>query len=89
MKIITPGREQKGWSKKLKCTGSGNGDGGCGAMLLVEQDDVFTTESHHYDGSSESYNTFKCGACGVLTDIGYVPFTPPKGRGPGGKHGRP
>lgn len=69
MKVIKPGREQKGWAKEFTCTGGGNGGGGCGAVLLVEQDDVFRTESHHYDGSSDYYNTFKCAQCGVLTDI--------------------
>jgi hypothetical protein len=75
MKIIKAGRPQKGWSKEFTCTGAGNGMGGCGAVLLVEQDDVFRTASHHYDGSSEYYNTFKCASCGVLTDIKeHLPF---------------
>lgn len=81
MKIIKAGRPQKGWSKELTCTGAGNGNGGCGAVLLVEQDDVFGTSSHHYDGSSEYYNTFKCVSCGVWTDIkDYLPFRARKKR---------
>ena len=73
MKVLKPGRPQKGWSVEKKCTGGGNGGGGCGATLLVEEDDLFGTESHHYDGSSEYYTTFRCMACGVLTDITGVP----------------
>lgn len=81
MKIIKAGRPQKGWSKEFTCTGAGNGMGGCGAVLLVEQDDVFGTESHHYDGSSEYYKTFKCASCGVWTDIkDHLPFRARKKR---------
>lgn len=79
MKVLKRGRPQKGWSKKCKCTGDGNGAGGCGAQLLVEQADVFTTSSSHYDGSNESYYTFRCGACGVETDLPRftnLPFSP-------------
>ena len=64
MKVIKPGREQIGWAKEFTCTGKGNGDGGCGAVLLVEEDDMY-----HYDGSTDSYNTFKCCGCGVETDL--------------------
>jgi hypothetical protein len=69
MKVLEKGRPQKGWSKEKKCTGSGNGGGGCGAKLLVEEGDLFQTASSHYDGSNETYVTFKCAACGVLTDL--------------------
>jgi len=73
MKVIKKGRDQKGWSTEATCTGSGNGGGGCGAVLLVEASDIFTTHSNHYDGSRDSYRTFKCCECGVLTDIEGVP----------------
>ena len=77
MKVLKKGTPQKGWAKEFSCTGNGNGGGGCKAKLLVEQDDVFKTYSHHYDGSSETYNTFKCSECSVLTDIKeHLPFTP-------------
>lgn len=69
MKVLTPGPLQKGWATEAKCSGSGNGGGGCGALLLVEEEDFFCTSSHHYDGSRETYVTFKCSACGVLTDL--------------------
>ncbi len=84
MKVLKKGRPQKGWSKTLTCTGKGNKGGGCGANLLVEQDDIFRTFSHCRDETT-TYYTFKCPDCGVLTDIAnsngvglhQFPFTPP------------
>jgi len=68
MHVIERGRPQKGWSKQKRCTGSGNGDGGCGALLLVEESDIFRTESHvHMD--TDAYATFQCSECGVKTDF--------------------
>lgn len=78
MKVIKPGRPQKGWAKEFKCTGAGNGDGGCGAVLLVEQEDVFQTSSSVRD-ETDYYNTFECSECKVLTDIPQsvrLPFVP-------------
>ena len=69
MKILKKGRPQRGWAKEFECTGAGNGGGGCGARLLVEEGDVFETSSSHYDGSTDYYITFECGCCHVLTDI--------------------
>ena len=68
MKVIKKGRQQKGWAKRFKCSGDGNGGGGCGATLLVEKDDIYETSSSCM-GEIESYTTFKCPSCGVETDI--------------------
>ncbi|MBI4434955.1 hypothetical protein HY635_04065 [Candidatus Uhrbacteria bacterium] len=68
MKVIKKGRPQKGWTKELKCTGEGNGDGGCGAKLLVEEGDLFRTESHALN-ETDYYITFRCPNCNALTDI--------------------
>lgn len=76
MKVIQQGRAQRGWSKELRCTGEGNKGGGCNALLLVEQDDVFVTTSSARD-EVDYYNTFRCSECGVLTDIkDRLPFEP-------------
>jgi hypothetical protein len=80
MKVLKPGREQRGWSKECVCTGDGNGGGGCGATLLVEQSDVYRTHRYDYGGGHDTFNTFTCGACGVATDMPEsvsLPFTPP------------
>jgi len=74
MKVIKKGRKQKGWAKECSCTGSGNGDGGCGAILFVEAGDLYKTYHHCYRGSTPYvYITFKCPECGVETDIKGVP----------------
>lgn len=72
MKVIKKGRPQKGWAEEFECTGSGNNGGGCGAILLVEQDDLFKT-FHHCRDETDTFVTFKCSQCGVLTDIGKYP----------------
>lgn len=79
MKLLEKGREQKGWAHEFKCTGEGNGYGGCGARLLVEQADVYETSSGYYDGSTDYYRTFDCPECGVATHIPEsvrLPFKP-------------
>lgn len=79
MKILKKGRPQKGWSKEYRCTGVGNGDGGCGALLLVEQGDIYLTHHYDYTGGHDVYNTFTCASCGVETDIkDYLHFIPPE-----------
>jgi non-canonical (house-cleaning) NTP pyrophosphatase len=75
MKILKPGREQNGYAVELKCTGKGNGGGGCGAELLVEKDDLFRTERSCMGKEIDYYTTFQCPSCKVLTDI-QNPFPP-------------
>jgi hypothetical protein len=41
MKILKKGRPQKGWATEAKCTWEGNGGGGCGALLLIEEEDLY------------------------------------------------
>ena len=67
MKVINPGRDQEGWAKEKECTGHGNGGGGCGAILLVEEEDIYKTFVSYGYGSSDSYRTFQCPQCGVET----------------------
>lgn len=74
MKVLKPGREQKGWATEATCTGMGNGNGGCGAVLLVEESDLFQTSRLSYgDQFPEYFATFECVACGVLTDLDNYP----------------
>lgn len=72
MKILEPGRAQRGWSVETTCTGAGNGNGGCGAKLLVEEADLYRTQSQARDETTY-YTTFKCAACGVESDLPNVP----------------
>lgn len=74
MKVIKPGRQQKGWAKEYTCTGEGNGGGGCGATLLVESVDVYHTYWSFCGRDQETLTTFTCGACGVETDIEGCPL---------------
>ncbi len=69
MKVIRKGRKQRGWSKEYTCTGAGNGLGGCGAVLLVEEGDLYHTYRHSWDGPSDTFTTFRCCQCRVETDI--------------------
>lgn len=68
MKVLKIGRKQSGWAGEFTCDGRGNGSGGCGALLLVERDDLFYT-TRHYRDETDYFVTFKCSECGVLTDI--------------------
>lgn len=73
MKVISKGSGQKGWAVETLCTGAGNGNGGCGAKLLVEQGDLFQTSNTDIGGDTDYFATFKCPECGVLTDIKEYP----------------
>lgn len=68
MKLIKKGREQQGWAQEFKCSGKGNGGGGCDALLLVEQGDLFRTYESH-QGETDSFVTFECSECKVHTDL--------------------
>ena len=74
MKVLKPGRDQNGPAVEAYCTGDGNGGGGCNALLLVEEGDVFET-SKSSTGETDCFTTFKCPSCGTLTDLkGRHPF---------------
>ncbi len=69
MKVIKKGRPYAPWSKQFTCTGSGNNSVGCGAVLLVSEEDLYQTSSSSYDGSTDYYTTFCCPCCGAETDV--------------------
>ena len=74
MKVLEKGSGQKGWSVKADCTGDGNGNGGCGAKLFVEQADMFLLPMMRQGSAlKQDSATFECVECGVLTDISTVP----------------
>jgi hypothetical protein len=51
------------------CTGAGNGDGGCGAKLLVGREDIYLTHHYDYGGGHDIFYTFRCPECGAETDL--------------------
>lgn len=69
MKVLKAGRPQKEWAEKYTCSGAGNGNGGCGAKLLVERSDLFHTYRSFMGRDEEWYVTFECPQCKVLTDV--------------------
>jgi hypothetical protein len=85
MKVIKSGTGQKGWAREIACKGYRGNGGGCGALLLVEQADLFKV---HLDGDYTEVGppsiAFKCPECGQCTDIdskfysGYVQQLPDK-----------
>ena len=66
MQILEKG---PGWSIEARCTGNGNGDGGCESRLLILENDLFITKSYCYDGSHDEYVTFRCPVCEKYTDL--------------------
>jgi len=75
VKVLAPGRQQTGWATEAICTGGGNGGGGCGAKLLVDETDLYKTfEGANYGGETPTpIATFRCMACGVETDVREIP----------------
>ena len=75
MKVLKEGRKQKGWSTERECTGGGNGNGGCGALLLVEEADIRRYSHTDISGYTDPpIGVFRCCACGVTTDMKDVPY---------------
>lgn len=73
MKVLKRGRDQKGWAIEAACTGEGYGNGGCGAKLLVEEEDLHWHEYGDGEGGMTNCIAFKCVECGVWTEIKDVP----------------
>lgn len=71
MEIIKPGKLDTGpWSQELTCTGRGNGDKGCEALLKVDRDDLRYYEGQEFPWRvSEAAVCFKCPCCGKVTDL--------------------
>lgn len=72
MKVIKKVKKQAGWSKEYSCTGKGNDDEGCGARLLVSEEDIFITKSNCLH-ETDYYYTFKRPECAALTNVRGIP----------------
>ena len=68
MKVVEKG---PGWSIQKRCTGEGNGGGGCGSLLEIEREDIYETSNTDMTGFTDHYMTFRCEVCGVESDISY------------------
>ena len=68
MKILERGKADC-WETEQICTGRGNGDGGCGAKLLVSEKDIRVTKHTCIDDSVSTYYKFKCPCCNKKTNI--------------------
>lgn len=66
MKVLEKG---PGWSTKQRCTGRGNGNGGCESLLQVEAGDIYVTLHTDMIGDTDYFYTFRCPVCGRETDI--------------------
>ncbi len=60
MKVLEPGKPVKEWSKEFYC----QGDGGCGAKLLVQKSDLYIMYEGGYDETTE-IACFTCIICQV------------------------
>jgi hypothetical protein len=73
MKVIKKGRPQRGWAKQITCTGKGHGRGGCGAVLLIEESDLFYGERWIMGREHDDWVYFVCSECGVSSDVNGYP----------------
>jgi len=69
---MKPLKEDYGRTWRLRCTGKGNGDGGCNRHMLVCKKDLYLTRAGRERGYT-TYVTFTCCVCKVETDICAVP----------------
>src|SRR5437764_762142 len=72
MKVLKPSDlNNTVWKKVVTCTGAGNNQNGCGALLEINLTDIFLTGGGpDMSGVGEDYDyTIKCPDCGALTDL--------------------
>ncbi len=54
---------------KFSCTGVGNGNNGCGAVLELSEDDLYGTYNSCMGRFETYFVTFMCPCCGSETDL--------------------
>ena len=64
MKILQRGYLDN-WEIERVCTAYG----GCGARLLVGEEDIYIKNKKDYKGTKDYLYTFRCPCCGVENDI--------------------
>lgn len=70
MRVLKAGDNMTGaWAGKFTCTGYGNGDDGCDAILEVNESDLYGTYMSSMGRYETHYITFMCPCCGAETDL--------------------
>lgn len=70
MKVLQSGTPGGDWRAQVKCTGYGNGNHGCAALLEVEASDLFHTQRSDWRGdTTEHFVTIECPECKEWTDL--------------------
>lgn len=71
MKVLEPGKVKEKWTLQHRCTGWGNDNEGCEALLELEFEDLkFRPGYFDEKCDSPSVVCFKCPCCGEVTDLG-------------------
>lgn len=70
MQIIKPGDTMDArWKAEFTCTGKGNGNQGCDAVLEITEDDLYGTYNSCMGRDETHFVTFLCPCCGAETDV--------------------
>jgi hypothetical protein len=71
VEVIKPGKFGTVWAMEVVCTGHGNGNSGCEAVLLVNREDLRYYPGVPGDswGSRDPAVCFKCPICSSITDV--------------------
>lgn len=73
MKVLKAGKDKSIWTIKHTCTGWGNGDNGCDALLEIEFADLKYHKGFLPDWSvpvKDPKVSFQCPCCSTITDLG-------------------
>jgi len=71
MKVLEPGKVKQKWSLRHRCTGWGNGNDGCEALLELEVEDLrYRPGCYDEKCESDPFVSFKCICCGEITNLG-------------------
>lgn len=73
MMINNPACNLANWSVQILCSGKGNNKIGCGAVLLVEESDLFNSTRVIEHDHVVMQTSFCCTECKAHTDIDNVP----------------
>lgn len=75
MKVLVAPNEKPRteWTGKFTCVGAGTGGDGCGAILLVSEDDFFYGDRSVFASNPHHFAAFECGHCNKMNYV-QTPF---------------